>query len=81
MDMNKYYINENEKPLDNIADDGGFCGLFRRIGCVGDSLSSGGFQVPDGNGGFKYYDFYEYSWGQYIARSTEAKCLTFQEAE
>ena len=34
-------ILENEKPLDRIVTDGGFCGIFRRIACIGDSLSSG----------------------------------------
>ena len=43
--------------------DGGFCGIFRTIGCIGDSLSSGAFEtlsednVPGG------LDMYEYSWG------------------
>lgn len=69
-------FNKDEKPLDNIVEDGGFCGIFRTIACVGDSLSSGEFQVfKDGEN--KYYDKFEYSWGQYIARMTGAKVYNF----
>ena len=35
---------ENEQPLDHLLPDGGFCGIFRKIGCIGDSLSSGEFE-------------------------------------
>ena len=58
----------NEKPLETLLPDGGFCGIFRTIGCIGDSLSSGAFEtlsednVPGG------LDMYEYSWGQFMAR-------------
>ena len=39
--MKAFWItDEKEKPLDTLVKDGGFCGIFRRIGCVGDSLSS-----------------------------------------
>lgn len=44
MDIKKYMAQSNEKPLDNIAVNGGFCGIFRKITCVGDSLSSGEFE-------------------------------------
>ena len=57
----------NEKPLDRLLTDGGFTSIFRTIGCVGDSLSSGEFETVDENGKH-YYDCYEYSWGQYLAR-------------
>lgn len=77
MDINNYYFNENEKPLDRIVDDGGFCAIFRTIACVGDSLSSGEFQTLDKDGVNHYYDLYEYSWGQYIARMTGAKVYNF----
>ena len=40
MNINDFYAQEGEKPLDNLVTDGGFCGIFRTIGCVGDSLSS-----------------------------------------
>ncbi len=78
--MNIYeYINfnENEKPLDRIVTDGGFCGIFRKIACIGDSLSSGEFESTKSDGTTRYHDFYEYSWGQYIARSTGATVYNF----
>ncbi len=73
------YLNgkENEKPLDRIVTDGGFTGIFRRIACIGDSLSSGEFESRDSDGKPGYHDFYEYSWGQYIARSTGSKVYNF----
>ena len=39
----KSYNDENERPLDNIENVPGMCGILRKIGCVGDSLSSGEF--------------------------------------
>lgn len=37
--MKAFWItDEKEKPLDTLVKDGGFCGIFRRIGCVGDPL-------------------------------------------
>ena len=50
MDINKFYGNPDEKPLDNLVEDGGFCGIFRTIGCIGDSLSSGEFESKDEEG-------------------------------
>ena len=64
--MNIYeYINgtKDEKPLDRIVTDGGFCGIFRTIGCIGDSLSSGEFESKNADGSTGYHDFYDYSWG------------------
>lgn len=59
---------ETKNPLKNIITDGGFTAIFRTIGCVGDSLSSGEHESLDENGVRGYHDFYEYSWGQFIAR-------------
>lgn len=70
MDINTYYMREEEKPLDNIVDDGGFCAIFRTICCIGDSLSSGEFETRDLQDERHWYDFYEYAWGQYLARMT-----------
>ena len=70
--MNVYeYINgiENEKPLDRIVTDGGFCAIFRTIACIGDSLASGEFESLKADGAKVYHDFYEYSWGQFISRA------------
>lgn len=77
MDISMYYGRVGEKPLDNIPEDGGFCGIFRTIGCIGDSLSSGEFETRDSEGKHGYHDLYEYSWGQYIARMTGAKVYNF----
>lgn len=77
MDINYYYAGPNEKPLDRIMDDGGFCSIFRTICCIGDSLASGEFETMDESGEKHYYDFYEYSWGQYIARMTGSKVWNF----
>lgn len=68
-----------EKPLDRLVPDGGYCGIFRRIGCVGDSLSSGEFESMDENGNRGYHDMFEYSWGQYIARMTGSKVYNFSQ--
>ncbi len=66
-----------DNPLESLVTDGGFCGIFRTIGCIGDSLSSGELEslTPEGERG--YHDYYEYSWGQYIARATGAKVYNF----
>lgn len=63
----------DEKPLDRIIDDGGLCGIFRTIGCIGDSLSSGEFESKNETGEKGYHDYYEYSWGQYMARTVGCK--------
>ncbi len=76
MDINLYYADKNEKPLDRIVDDGGFCKIFRTIGVIGDSLSSGEFEsFEEGIKG--YHDFYEYSWGQFMARALGSKVYNF----
>ncbi len=67
-------------PLDDLVVDGGYVSIFRTIACIGDSLSSGEFQVELEENGVKtmhYYDFYEHSWGQYIARMTGSKVYNF----
>ena len=49
--MKAFWItDEKEKPLDTLVKDGGFCGIFRRIGCVGDSLSSGEYEIVNEDG-------------------------------
>ena len=61
-------VDPNEQPLDNIPVDGGMCAIFRTLGCIGDSLSSGEFESLNEEGKKGYHDYFEYSWGQYIAR-------------
>ena len=58
MDL-KMMFDEDEKPLDNLVTNGGFCGIFRTIGCVGDSLSSGELESLDENGNKGYHDYFE----------------------
>jgi hypothetical protein len=77
MDINKLLFNENEKPLDTLCTDGGFVGIFRTIACVGDSLSSGEFESRDEEGNPGYHDYFEYSWGQYMARTLGNKVYNF----
>ncbi len=62
-------FDSNEKPLDTLVSDGGFCGIFRTIGCIGDSLSSGEFEAFNDKNERCWHDCYEYSWGQYMART------------
>ena len=77
MDLKNYMKNKKEKPLDNIVSDGGFCSVFRTIGCIGDSLASGEFESKDADGNNTYHDLYEYSWGQYMARIAGCKVYNF----
>ena len=77
MDLEKVLYNKEEKPLDNIVFDGGYSRVFRTIGCIGDSLSSGEFESMDSEGTPGYHDYYEYSWGQYMARNAGIKVHNF----
>lgn len=78
MDIYEYmYVGENEKPLDRIVTDGGFCAIFRSIACIGDSLSSGEFESRNADGTKGYHDCFEYSWGQFIGRSCGSKVYNF----
>ena len=53
------------------------CRIFRRIACVGDSLSSGEFQTKKEDGTFDYYDKFEHSWGQHISKMNGSTVLNF----
>ena len=77
MNITPYYALPGEKPLDLIKPDGGFTGIFRTIACVGDSLSSGEFESRDADGKPGYHDFFEYSWGQFIARKNGLQAQSF----
>ncbi len=71
-------VNANdEKPLENLAINGGYAAVFRKIGVVGDSLSSGEFESLDENGNKGYHDYFEYSWGQNLARMCGSICYNF----
>ncbi len=67
----------DELPVDNIIEGAGLCGILRTIGCIGDSLSSGEYETIDSEGKKHYYDFYDYSWGQFLARSTGTTVYNF----
>ncbi len=77
--MNKYDVipSSDEKPLDKLVEGYSNTSVFRTMAFIGDSLSSGEFEthVPDRNVG--YYDFFEYSWGQFIARKNGIKAYNF----
>ena len=70
-------IMSGEKPLDNIVCDGGYASIFLNIGCIGDSLSSGEFESVKEDGSHTYDDYYEFSWGQFLARDTGVKVYNF----
>ena len=67
----------DELPLERIANDGGFVDIFRTIACVGDSLSSGEFEVKDAAGNKMFIDRFDYSWGQYLGRMAGSKVYNF----
>ena len=76
MTFDRFYYNEGEQPLDRLVDDGGFACIFRTIGIVGDSLSSGELEsrIEGANG---YHDFYDYSWGKFMGRMIGSTVHTF----
>ena len=71
------FISEDEKPLDRFVDGYSNTGIFRSIGFIGDSLSSGEFESRDEEGKPGWHDYYEYSWGQYIARKNGLTAYNF----
>lgn len=77
MDISKYYAIPGEKPLDNIKPDGGFFGIFRKVAVIGDSLSSGEMESLNEKEEKGYHDYFEYSWGQYMARAAGCEVLNF----
>ncbi|MDY3928758.1 MAG: SGNH/GDSL hydrolase family protein [Clostridia bacterium] len=77
MDIKNILGTENEKPLDSFPQNGGFTSIFRTIGCIGDSLASGEFESLDEEGNKGYHDYFEYSWGQFMAREAGTKVYNF----
>ena len=77
MNIREFYSKEGELPLDSFPQSGGFTSIFRTIGCIGDSLSSGELEStqPDGSNG--YHDYFDISWGQYIAREAGVTVYNF----
>ncbi len=67
----------DENPLATILPDGGYTAIFRTIAVIGDSLASGEHESLDENGVVGYHDYYEYSWGQFIARKCGCKVTNY----
>jgi len=72
-----YLYPQNEKPLDRLVEGYSNTSVFRTVAFVGDSMSSGEFETCDENGQHGYYDMFEYSWGQHIARKNGFKAYNF----
>ena len=72
----KEMFNCNEKPLDTLVSDGGFCSMFRTIGCIGDSLASGEFEGYTAENRV-CIDMFDYSWGQFMGRTLGSKVYNF----
>ena len=68
-----------EKPLDRFVDGYSNTAIFRTIGFIGDSLSSGEFESRDDEGNPGWHDYFEYSWGQYIARKNGLTAYNFSQ--
>ncbi len=78
MNLYRYEAPAEEKPLEHLVTDGGYTSVFRTIACVGDSLSSGEFEtLNESNNQRHYYDMFEYSWGQFIARMAGLTAYNF----
>ncbi|GEM_PF-1114611 len=69
-----FYPQQPATPLEDIpwVEDGGLVSLFRTVGCIGDSLSSGDFESTDHNKAMgyhlAYHDTYPYAWGEYLSK-------------
>ena len=68
MDWRRYVGDSTEQPLDRYPTGISETAIFRTMAFIGDSLSSGEIQSRDAEGKSHYHDYYEYSWGQYLAR-------------
>ena len=66
-----------ENPLAVPSIDGGYTAILGSVGCIGDSLASGEHEWIDDDGKHHYFDIYEYSWGQFLARKCGLKVLNF----
>lgn len=77
LDYQAMFGDENEKPLDRMPDNGGYVGILRTIGVIGDSLSAGEMQGTTPEGTPTYHDMDEYSWGQFMARMTGTYVYNF----
>lgn len=76
-DWKNEFLGENEQPLDRLVEGYSNTAIFRTIAFIGDSLSSGEFESVNDEGIRGWHDFYEYSWGQYIARHNGLTAYNF----
>lgn len=65
-------------PIKKFIQEPGALSIFRKIGFIGDSLSSGEHEGYI-DGVKSYNDYYEYSWGQYIARRCGLTAYNFSQ--
>ena len=80
MDWKKeLFVSADEKPLDRFVDSYSNTAIFRKIAFIGDSLSSGEFESRDDQGNPGWHDYFEYSWGQYIARKNGLTAYNFSQ--
>ena len=72
-------LRQDDWPLETIIENGGMAKIFRVIGVVGDSLSSGAMTYkPSGEESkSKNVNMYEYSWIQYMARYCGSTAYNF----
>lgn len=77
MDWQNLFFMENEKPLDRFPQGISNTAIFRTMAFVGDSLSSGEFESRGEDQSKGYHDYFEYSWGQYIARKNGLTAYNF----
>lgn len=66
-----------DNPIAVIKEDAGFVPIIRTLGCIGDSLASGEHESLDEHGVKGYHDYYEYSWGQFMARKCGLTAYNF----
>ncbi len=71
MKLNDYLNSPADNPFESLVPNGGMTAIFRTISCIGDSLASGEHELTE-MGERRCIDYYDYSWGQFMARDTGA---------
>lgn len=67
----------SQKPLETLVGAYSAASVFRTIGFIGDSLSSGEIELVEADGTHSYHDLYEYAWGNFIARKNGQEARIF----
>ena len=75
----KDFLTVTDNPLDRMFTPLKLAGSFSTIACIGDSLSSGEFEVraKDDPNKSLYLDRFRYSWGQFMARNIGSTVYNF----